>query len=641
MTKDIHQEFIQVLEFINAPDLDHGNALNNPALPKLLNLLASASLLKIDSKTTILSTLVLLQNAISTNANDFYGDNAWDIAANLAGFIKDWQVGRTQDCSTTVVDGLDKTPSLIYEDGVVVVVQSLLECLASIGHPRDMFLFACEFLHVLTREKECVLSANESVCRFILYFKFMLSVLDQIQIPRKASMIVDAIAIYHDSLALIPPLESNKDLFEKTAATFILYFKSLSKYADYKEIAPLLISVASDMAETFFANLSISSSIMIDNAQLFLRECQFLEIHITGTLNHTLGNAIILSLYFHPLLIDVHMPWVLRRPWIFNHHIDHICLLLERKHQTQILQGLSILEFVIVGLTCDSVTLSMYDDVNPQNGSVSCHQQIVKAMIAAIAGAPSQQLSQRVFGVLKNVMAAYTDEVKSRILLLMIMDSEMPSMIVAGITILKECIHKAKQKGLDKRILTTKPFNLMICCWYCVIIYPDLTHIQKTSCFASGQITDTFLEVLLDGKSIVYRNRIIHPDTTIFENTDLFFERYAILMHALNLYLYLLIREKSDTNRMGVWDSVHIQSVYLKLISPAQKVVNQAIADSELDINRQLEDIDSKADQEPRNNCKPCGTKIDPVIMDRLMSMQLLGNVLDRIKECIETQIQD
>ncbi|KAK6099628.1 hypothetical protein MT418_001026 [Batrachochytrium dendrobatidis] len=432
-------------------------------------------------------------------------------------------------------------------------------------------------------------------------------------IPRKASMIVDAIAIYHDSLALIPPLESNKDLFEKTAATFILYFKSLSKYADYKEIAPLLISVASDMAETFFANLSISSSIMIDNAQLFLRECQFLEIHITGTLNHTLGNAIILSLYFHPLLIDVHMPWVLRRPWIFNHHIDHICLLLERKHQTQILQGLSILEFVIVGLTCDSVTLSMYDDVNPQNGSVSCHQQIVKAMIAAIAGAPSQQLSQRVFGVLKNVMAAYTDEVKSRILLLMIMDSEMPSMIVAGITILKECIHKAKQKGLDKR----------------------------TSCFASGQITDTFLEVLLDGKSIVYRNRIIHPDTTIFENTDLFFERYAILMHALNMYLYLLIREKSDTNRMGVWDSVHIQSVYLKLISPAQKVVNQAIADSELDINRQLEDIDSKADQEPRNNCKPCGTKIDPVIMDRLMSMQLLGNVLDRIKECIETQIQD
>ncbi|KAH9267024.1 hypothetical protein BASA83_010222 [Batrachochytrium salamandrivorans] len=576
-------ETVEVKEdIIASADIGNHKAIESSHAPTLLNLLTAGASMDIASIHQVLSMLSLLLDAVSAGRSPFYADNAWEIAIALQGYIRHWD---TLPISDQTIESLQevkpesKINSSSEIDSTLETVQLLLAQLASIGHPRDMFLFSCEYLHTLARDMSQELDPEERLSRFVQYYRFMLQVLERNQTPRKTSMVTDAIALFRYGLPLFSFLRSQNSLHEthlmrSFTSDFVLYFKLLVDYADTQSIKELLVASALELAETLFSYLdeSLPSSILVDASQ-FLKTCRDLGIQITSNLE------------YH---------------W----------------------KALSVLDFILVGFAEDSVTLSIYDGNASPNDTMTAHQRLIKAMIAAISNAPSQKTAQSLFVAFKRLFVIYTDEVKSRILLMLIMDSGAPAMIVAGITILKDCIHKAYNLiGNGKK---TRPL------------------------FASRQITDTFFEALLDGKSILYRNNVIYPNTTIFENTELFFERHGIIMHALNLYLYLLLREKANTDRVGVWDSMHLCSVERKLLCPARLAMNRTIKELEADMNKQIEEgrsssghAETHAISQGSTGCDHSRITVDPNITNGLINMQILESVLDHIQECIREHTQE
>ncbi|KAH9253468.1 hypothetical protein BASA81_008515 [Batrachochytrium salamandrivorans] len=625
-------ETVEVKEdIIASADIGNHKAIESSHAPTLLNLLTAGASMDIASIHQVLSMLSLLLDAVSAGRSPFYADNAWEIAIALQGYIRHWD---TLPISDQTIESLQevkpesKINSSSEIDSTLETVQLLLAQLASIGHPRDMFLFSCEYLHTLARDMSQELDPEERLSRFVQYYRFMLQVLERNQTPRKTSMVTDAIALFRYGLPLFSFLRSQNSLHEthlmrSFTSDFVLYFKLLVDYADTQSIKELLVASALELAETLFSYLdeSLPSSILVDASQ-FLKTCRDLGIQITSNLECKLGHSIIVSMYFHPMLVGEQMPWILNRMWLFDTHLIHIIMLLESIQKIDHWKALSVLDFILVGFAEDSVTLSIYDGNASPNDTMTAHQRLIKAMIAAISNAPSQKTAQSLFVAFKRLFVIYTDEVKSRILLMLIMDSGAPAMIVAGITILKDCIHKAYNLiGNGKK---TRPL------------------------FASRQITDTFFEALLDGKSILYRNNVIYPNTTIFENTELFFERHGIIMHALNLYLYLLLREKANTDRVGVWDSMHLCSVERKLLCPARLAMNRTIKELEADMNKQIEEgrsssghAETHAISQGSTGCDHSRITVDPNITNGLINMQILESVLDHIQECIREHTQE
>ncbi|KAI8918669.1 hypothetical protein DFJ77DRAFT_438963 [Powellomyces hirtus] len=98
------------------------------------------------------------------------------------------------------------------------------------------------------------------------------------------------------------------------------------------------------------------------------------------------------------------------------------------------------------------------------------------------------------------------------------------------------------------------------------------------SLFAGRPFTVTFLRILLDPTSRVYPadgNSSILPhsaQTTTTTTTDPnpFYDRIPLLMHVLNLYLYMLARDArgKTKNRTGLWDPAHLAQIHETLLGP-------------------------------------------------------------------------
>ncbi|KAH6576013.1 hypothetical protein BASA62_001654 [Batrachochytrium salamandrivorans] len=234
-------ETVEVKEgSIASADIGNHKAIESSHAPTLLNLLTAGASMDIASIHQVLSMLSLLLDAVSAGRSPFYADNAWEIAIALQCYIRHWD---TLPISDQTIESLQevkpesKINSSSEIDSTLETVQLLLAQLASIGHPRDMFLFSCEYLHTLARDMSQELDPEERLSRFVQYYRFMLQVLERNQTPRKTSMVTDAIALFRYGLPLFSFLRSQNSLHEthlmrSFTSDFVLYFKLLVDYAD-------------------------------------------------------------------------------------------------------------------------------------------------------------------------------------------------------------------------------------------------------------------------------------------------------------------------------------------------------------------------------------------------------------------------
>ncbi|KAI8929440.1 hypothetical protein BC831DRAFT_289179 [Entophlyctis helioformis] len=308
--------------------------------------------------------------------------------------------------------------------------------------------------------------------------------------------------------------------------------------------------------------------------------------------HQSLGAAIITALPFSPALAD-QMPLVYHPEWLFDKVMDAMLVLFS---QRRVHLAITMLDFLLPRLAPMSIGLSTFGEEvqgvsDNEPAHETGHQQLVKAMLSAILTASSQQQSTVAFCAFKALLQIYTDDVKSRILLGILVDSKAPAMIVAGISLLKDAIHLALQDNGGREAKTASLFG---------------THVAR----------DTFLSILLDGRSALYRNEVVFKGSSIFDSEPLLFERHSVLMHSLNLYQYLLLRQTPDTDRLGVWDSMHINATSQKLLAPLEKAVSRAITG--------LEDK-----QKP--NAAPGDENADDLLR-QLMDMRVLENVLHHVQ---------
>ncbi|KAJ3017851.1 hypothetical protein HKX48_003342 [Thoreauomyces humboldtii] len=93
---------------------------------------------------------------------------------------------------------------------------------------------------------------------------------------------------------------------------------------------------------------------------------------------------------------------------------------------------------------------------------------------------------------------------------------------------------------------------------------------EETSYFSGRLFTRTFLSVLLDPGAPMYHN--IEASGGLEAEEDL--SRLQLVMHVLNLYLYVLLRDPPTVNETGVWDPLYVLETRQKLLPLKTKLAN-------------------------------------------------------------------
>ncbi|KAI8825824.1 uncharacterized protein EV422DRAFT_514362 [Fimicolochytrium jonesii] len=210
-------------------------------------------------------------------------------------------------------------------------------------------------------------------------------------------------------------------------------------------------------------------------------------------------------------------------------------------------RGLALFEIAMEDVPRETV---FYADDN-DDGALRGWRIFIQTIITFMVGTPDQALRPKCFALFKSFMWCFNETARFQILIEMIVDAPMANIQVAALSVLKDNVHEAWNRAGS----------------------------QKVSVFSGRALRQTFLSVLLDPSGPLYTtiptsDTIDHSSDTIFDNEESFVERFAGLMHVLNLYLYILLRDAPAANVTGVWDGDHLITTSNRFIQPLQKRIN-------------------------------------------------------------------
>ncbi|KAG0000851.1 hypothetical protein BGZ79_005393 [Entomortierella chlamydospora] len=188
---------------------------------------------------------------------------------------------------------------------------------------------------------------------------------------------------------------------------------------------------------------------------------------------------------------------------------------------------------------------------------------------------------------------------------------------------------------------------------------------QVKSPFASPLLLKTFLPS-------IWRFDVKAFERSPLNSEDAWIERYDMLMHALNFYLFLLMRDSREDNLTEIWLVSTIQGTHKEFVEPLmerilelkedyiQRLV-QAEADQDavfdddfdspmhrikskngvvdFDIDMDSEDDDDDDEEATSKVKKPKDTVLD--LNQKMMKVEIMDELLERIQELTSPLIQD
>ncbi|KAJ3180290.1 hypothetical protein HDU87_002169 [Geranomyces variabilis] len=186
------------------------------------------------------------------------------------------------------------------------------------------------------------------------------------------------------------------------------------------------------------------------------------------------------------------------------------------------------------------------------------------------------------FSIFRDLVARFDDTERARLLGLLMLDPLAPPTVrTAALAILKDNVHS---------------------CW------------DQPSPFSAQHIALTFLPALLNPTSPVYATDPSGAPANLLVGTAIL-DCVPIVMHALNLYLYILVRDKPASNVTRLWHPDHVAQTNDRFLHPMRERVTELLAKSDGRSENHL--AANEAEEEA----------------ERTLALQMLRLVLDQIAD--------
>ncbi|TPX49353.1 hypothetical protein SeLEV6574_g01520 [Synchytrium endobioticum] len=229
-------------------------------------------------------------------------------------------------------------------------------------------------------------------------------------------------------------------------------------------------------------------------------------------------------------------PSVLSPAYLLEEYLPNLCLLLERLQEDD--YGLSTKAARVTQYLVDRhVALIKPEKARDADDLILKISQNLLLLASTIPTAASRTLGYCTF---KTLVSLLPDESRAHALLLLLESSPFAGVQTAILSVLKDQVHRALSVPYDPQVAS--PFGSML-------------------------FTKTFLSLLLDAREYIYTGQ----GRTVFDDDEVFMERHGMLMHTINLYLYLLLRDTPRENRMGVWSEDHLEQSCRIFLDPLRK----------------------------------------------------------------------
>ncbi|RKO89418.1 hypothetical protein BDK51DRAFT_37806 [Blyttiomyces helicus] len=222
---------------------------------------------------------------------------------------------------------------------------------------------------------------------------------------------------------------------------------------------------------------------------------------------------------------------------------------------------------------------------------------MLQIILRFLSATPHQIPRSRAFVLFKRYLHIFDDEARARIIADLLSSPGAPSIKVAAMSILKDFVHEAFNEAQVSSNTTSSPA-------------PPL--------FAGPYLTETLLAILLNPDEPMYRSSLI-PTRTILNDDQTFFELLGNVLHVLNLYRYLLMRDSPKENKvgyaeefrdlqtlsfsrgfkLGLWDPSHIDRTRKRYLNPLRSRVDELLQA----VSEELEQIEAAGDAHLLGEC--------------------------------------
>ncbi|KAJ3043935.1 hypothetical protein HDV00_003975 [Rhizophlyctis rosea] len=201
----------------------------------------------------------------------------------------------------------------------------------------------------------------------------------------------------------------------------------------------------------------------------------------------------------------------------------------------------------------------------------------------------------------KTLLLMLDENARAKILVRMMTGTNFIGINVAAVSILKDFVHAAM--GSNRNSSPKRP-----------------------SLFASPFLTETFLAKLTDLSENFYKSQVI-PSNNILNDDETFFERHPLIMHVLNFYYYLLLRDPVRGGKLKVWTIDSLDRTTSRFLSVLRQRCAQ-LRQSVQEATHRLEQPD-----ETSSSAEERGDDGDTLqeLGERLMALDMTEMVLDRI----------
>ncbi|KAJ3185349.1 hypothetical protein HDU85_001399 [Gaertneriomyces sp. JEL0708] len=489
-------------------------------------------------------------------------NHGWDIARLLAPYVQTVQLGPCDE--VTLLNGK---------------ATGLLRTLAEISNPREFVIFSLEYLDSMKTNEDGLESHTKNRSKlFISYGSALIIALRRILTKKLSSFLNNAFstvlsyASTEDGLNIdtsSSPTNCSEDLLQFYFAflnELLPVIRAAHQLADQNErrrLDALSQYYITSLCETIFSGMALTKRLndvqqlldLAGRAEFDVLELLRLdESALTSTASiqslPPIGCSVFVSLavadsQYPALRKRSVMPYVLDSAWLFKASLTHVNRLVMDGHSNTAEKGLCLLQVLLWRLDGECLSCS---PLSESSGSSLASHTMIETLLNFMATTSNHSQRQLCFSLFKRLMQHFDDSSRAWIVKHMIEESSFPNVQVAGLSVLKDYVHKHWQDGhLDH---ATGPPSL----------------------FMGHAISQTFLKPLLDLRSNIYTSG---KDTqhSVLNSDAVLMERSTLLLHVLNLYLYLLMRDSPELNHTDVWSAGHLDRTSRKLINPLQERV--------------------------------------------------------------------
>ncbi|KAJ3041106.1 hypothetical protein HK097_002376 [Rhizophlyctis rosea] len=296
------------------------------------------------------------------------------------------------------------------------------------------------------------------------------------------------------------------------------------------------------------------------------------------------------------------IPKILNLIWLFRRVVPYLYELFsrgERLDKETADKAILVVSHFAKIIPPMSVHLDDLDSSCGQNGTSI--DDMLQSLISFMATTPHHTARADCFTAFKALLRILAEDGRSRVLITMLTGTTYVAVNVAAVSILKDLVHE----GLSSE--------------------------KTSSIFATPFLTETFLSKLLDTSSAFYKSQVL-PKNDILNDDDTFFERHAFVMHVLNFWYYLVLRDAA-VRKLGIWTTYQLRRTgdgFLRTIGARCESVRKG-SDKGLEssvVNDGLEECGH-------------GDENGQELHERMMAVNMMEMVLDRIRDKVEDGIRE